>query len=114
METGMPRALRMRPIDAAVMPLPSELVTPPVTKTYFGIGLKLRGFSDSIRARSRPRPMARLLGVRLPAVVRAIHPAPALAVTALSAALGAILLAQSGLPIGSSWALLVLSVAGSQ
>ncbi|HEX5396156.1 MAG TPA: hypothetical protein VFX74_03600, partial [Candidatus Limnocylindria bacterium] len=25
--------------EAAVMPLPSELVTPPVTKTYFGIGL---------------------------------------------------------------------------
>jgi len=52
--------------------------------------------------------------MRLPAVVRAIHPAPALAVTALSGALGAILLTQSGLPIGSSWALLVLSVAGSQ
>ena len=30
------------------MPLPSELVTPPVTKTYFGMGLEfLRGFSDS-------------------------------------------------------------------
>jgi hypothetical protein len=28
----------MRPMLAAVMPLPSELVTPPVTKTYFGIG----------------------------------------------------------------------------
>jgi hypothetical protein len=26
-------------MEAAVMPLPSELVTPPVTKTYFGIGL---------------------------------------------------------------------------
>ena len=39
METGTPRALRIRPIEAAVMPLPSELVTPPVTKTYFGIGL---------------------------------------------------------------------------
>ena len=39
MQTGMPRALRMRPMEAAVMPLPSEEVTPPVTKTYFGIGL---------------------------------------------------------------------------
>ena len=27
---------------AAVMPLPSELVTPPVTKTYLGIGEVLR------------------------------------------------------------------------
>src|SRR5688500_4826618 len=39
MLTGTPRALRMRPMLAAVMPLPRELVTPPVTKTYFGIGL---------------------------------------------------------------------------
>src|SRR5688500_12696345 len=39
MLTGTPRALRIRPILAAVMPLPRELVTPPVTKTYFGIGL---------------------------------------------------------------------------
>ena len=38
MLTGTPRALRMRPMLAAVMPLPSELVTPPVTKTYLGIG----------------------------------------------------------------------------
>src|SRR6187431_2068046 len=39
MLTGTPRAFRMRPMLAAVMPLPRELVTPPVTKTYFGIGL---------------------------------------------------------------------------
>jgi 4-hydroxybenzoate polyprenyltransferase len=52
--------------------------------------------------------------MRLPAVVRAIHPAPALAVTALSAALGAILLSQAGLPIGSPWLLMVVSVSGSQ
>src|SRR6187399_119439 len=38
MLTGTPRAFRMRPMLAAVMPLPRELVTPPVTKTYFGIG----------------------------------------------------------------------------
>ena len=29
---------------AAVMPLPSEEVTPPVTKTYFATGQILRGF----------------------------------------------------------------------
>jgi hypothetical protein len=29
---------------AAVMPLPSEEVTPPVTKTYFAMGQVLRGF----------------------------------------------------------------------
>jgi hypothetical protein len=28
------------------MPLPSEEVTPPVTKTYFAIGSDLRGFSN--------------------------------------------------------------------
>src|SRR6187200_1481596 len=42
MLTGTPRALRMRPMLAAVMPLPSELVTPPVTNTYLGIGEVLR------------------------------------------------------------------------
>src|SRR5215213_2817924 len=35
METESPRALRIRPMLAAVIPLPSEEVTPPVTKTYF-------------------------------------------------------------------------------
>ena len=34
---------------AAVMPLPSEEVTPPVTKTYFDIGLRLRGFFECYR-----------------------------------------------------------------
>jgi hypothetical protein len=29
----------MRPMLAAVMPFPNELVTPPVTKMYFDIGL---------------------------------------------------------------------------
>src|SRR3954467_600045 len=38
METERPRALRIRPMLAAVMPFPSEEVTPPVTKTYFDIG----------------------------------------------------------------------------
>src|ERR1035437_6099384 len=36
-ETASPRALRSRPTLAAVMPLPREEVTPPVTKTYFAI-----------------------------------------------------------------------------
>jgi hypothetical protein len=38
METLRPRDLRIRPMLAAVIPLPSEEVTPPVTKTYFAIG----------------------------------------------------------------------------
>src|ERR1035437_6733931 len=44
-ETARPRALRRRPTLAAVMPFPSEDVTPPVTKTYFAMWLTLlRGF----------------------------------------------------------------------
>src|SRR5215213_7537985 len=38
METRRFRLLRMRPSAAVVMPLPTELTTPPVTKMYFGIG----------------------------------------------------------------------------
>jgi hypothetical protein len=34
---------------AAVMPLPSEEVTPPVTKTYFAMGQVLRGFFECYR-----------------------------------------------------------------
>lgn len=45
---------------------------------------------------------------------RLVHPAPTLAVTALSAALSAILLAQAGRPIDERWALTVLAVLGSQ
>ncbi len=37
METLIPRALSNRPSDAAVIPLPSELTTPPVKKIYFAI-----------------------------------------------------------------------------
>ena len=48
------------------------------------------------------------------AAFRLFHPAPAAAVVALSAALGAILATQAGLPLGDGWALTVLSVAGSQ
>ncbi len=48
------------------------------------------------------------------AAIRLIHPAPAAAVVALTAALGAILATQAGLPIGERWLLTVLAVAGSQ
>lgn len=48
------------------------------------------------------------------AAVRLVHPAPTAAVILLSAALGAILLAQAGRPIGGSWAWTVAAVAGSQ
>src|SRR3954454_9021433 len=51
METRRPRALRMRPMLAAVMPLPREEVTPPVTKTYFAMGRVLRGFFQCYRKR---------------------------------------------------------------
>ena len=50
----------------------------------------------------------------MPAALRVIHPAPALAVVALSAALGAILSTQAGLPLGAGWLLTVAAVAGSQ
>lgn len=50
----------------------------------------------------------------LAAAVRLVHPAPTLAVTLLSGALGAILLAQTGAPLAESWALTVVAVLGSQ
>ena len=46
--------------------------------------------------------------------VRLVHPAPTTAVILLTAALGAILLAQAGRPIDARWTLTVASVAGSQ
>src|ERR1700737_2184401 len=45
-ETVRWRAFRMFPIDAAVIPLPSEETTPPVTKTYFDIDDLQGGFSN--------------------------------------------------------------------
>jgi 4-hydroxybenzoate polyprenyltransferase len=48
------------------------------------------------------------------ATARLLHPAPAATVVALSAALGAILLAQAGEPVGWRLALTVLAVTGSQ
>jgi 4-hydroxybenzoate polyprenyltransferase len=50
----------------------------------------------------------------MPAAIRLIHPAPAVAVVLLSAALGAIVAGQAGAPIGERWILTVLAVAGSQ
>jgi 4-hydroxybenzoate polyprenyltransferase len=50
----------------------------------------------------------------MPALVRIVHPAPALAVIVLSAVLGAILLVQTGQPIGAAWVASVAGVAGSQ
>jgi 4-hydroxybenzoate polyprenyltransferase len=50
----------------------------------------------------------------LSAAVRLIHPAPALAVTLLSAGLGWILLEQAGMEVGERWVATVLAVAGSQ
>ncbi len=50
----------------------------------------------------------------MPAAIRLIHPAPAAAVVALSAALAVILARQAGQPIDWRVALVVLSVAGSQ
>src|SRR5262245_19515307 len=63
-ETRRPRALNRRPMLAAVMPLPREEVTPPVTKTYFDTGQVLRGVfechgnpsPDANRTRPDPRP----------------------------------------------------------
>jgi 4-hydroxybenzoate polyprenyltransferase len=48
------------------------------------------------------------------AAVRLVHPAPTLAVTALSGALGGILLAQAGRPLDDRWLTTVVAVLGSQ
>lgn len=48
------------------------------------------------------------------AAVRLVHPAPTLAVTALSGALSAILLAQAGRPLDERWLTTVVAVFGSQ
>ena len=50
----------------------------------------------------------------MPAALRLIHPAPAVAVTLLTAVLGALLLAQAGVAPGWRLLLTVLAVAGSQ
>jgi 4-hydroxybenzoate polyprenyltransferase len=50
----------------------------------------------------------------MPAAIRLVHPAPAAAVVALTAALGAILASQAGVRIDERWLLTVVAVAGSQ
>src|SRR5690242_5479938 len=50
-ETRRPRALRSRPMLAAVIPFPREEVTPPVTKTYFATEQTSGGFSNAIENR---------------------------------------------------------------
>src|ERR1043165_7810688 len=45
METEMPRDLRILPRLAVVMPLPTELTTPPVTKMNFGMASRVRACS---------------------------------------------------------------------
>lgn len=54
------------------------------------------------------------LAGRLWAAVRLVHPAPTLAVTTLSAALGAVLLNQAGRPLDDRWLATVAAVLGSQ
>src|SRR5437588_4982641 len=53
METSTPRLLSTRPIDAAVIPLPTDETTPPVRNMYFGIALP----SHLPRGHSRARPL---------------------------------------------------------
>src|SRR5438105_14373421 len=72
-ETVRWRAFRMFPIDAAVMPLPSDETTPPVTKTYFDIEDPPGGFSNGTGDGGRPNvdheirvQDERLLGTRAP------------------------------------------------
>ena len=48
------------------------------------------------------------------AAVQLVHPAPTAAVTALSGALGGILLSQAGLPLDARWVTTVVAVLGSQ
>src|SRR6266478_156986 len=50
----------MFPSDAAVIPLPSEETTPPVTKTYFDIGDLQGGFSNLTGSEPRPNISRRL------------------------------------------------------
>jgi 4-hydroxybenzoate polyprenyltransferase len=54
------------------------------------------------------------LASRLWAAVRLVHPAPTVAVTTLSAALGAVLLNQAGRPLDDRWLATVAAVLGSQ
>src|SRR5918994_1848622 len=69
----------------------------------------------SVRPRRQdPDPMTVNGPSRVPAIVRLVHLAPSVAVTALSGALGAILLAQSGAALDERWFAMVAAVTGSQ
>ena len=76
-ETERPRLFSRRPTLAAVMPLPSEEVTPPVTKTYFAIASDLGHVAGARRFRERASTDANAtLGksvYRRPRVGRAAH-----------------------------------------
>src|SRR5438093_13379399 len=61
-ETVKRRAFRMFPIEAAVMPLPREETTPPVTKTYFDIDDLQGGFTEFTGKRTRRPHLASPLG----------------------------------------------------
>ena len=53
-------------MDAAVIPLPREEVTPPVTKTYFAIARFSSGVFPILRISSLPRNPFRLVSVVMP------------------------------------------------
>src|ERR1700681_3898671 len=56
MPTCRPRALRIVPIEAAVIPLPSEETTPPVTNTNFAMRRASReSFNDCISSVAKAR-----------------------------------------------------------
>src|SRR5436305_440263 len=74
-ETRSPRALRMRPIEAVTIPLPTELTTPPVTKMYLGMEPRRDGESagdtpDLPGARATCQTMGRRAVARSSAVRR--------------------------------------------
>src|SRR5687768_11987124 len=59
METERPRLLRMHPVEATVIPLPTEETTPPVTKMYLGMrstSSRGRGKPNNLDLRRQPRP----------------------------------------------------------
>ena len=60
-ETVSPRLFRIRPIDATLIPLPSELTTPPVTKINF-VGICLRNTRMLTGKRGGNLPAFRKLG----------------------------------------------------
>src|SRR3990170_6485033 len=53
--TRRPRARNSRPREAAVMPFPRLLTTPPVTKTYLVMSLGIRTVAAGCRSRGFPR-----------------------------------------------------------